>query len=216
MREAGAWAPIRRPACALTRNRPRVSYLSRHSFGIRAERAVVERCGFRRPERQRKAVSNRKQTAVGFQRRMRARDGNPDSRHAATGRPSRRLARAWAGLNRQPGPFPETNLFSGARHKAGCACALNGGEFAAEGEQRMSVATSFAFFWQTRRSRRSSLTMLLPLLLIPVLYLVMIRPQQKRQKQWQAMLGVHQDRRPGHDRRRHPRHHPVHQGRCRS
>ena len=35
----------------------------------------------------------------------------------------------------------------------------------------------------------SSLPMLLPLLLIPVLYLVMIRPQQKRQKQWQAMLG---------------------------
>jgi len=30
---------------------------------------------------------------------------------------------------------------------------------------------------------------LLPLLLIPVLYLVMIRPQQKRQKQWQSMLG---------------------------
>ena len=30
--------------------------------------------------------------------------------------------------------------------------------------------------------------MLLPLALIPVLYLVMIRPQQKRQKQWQAML----------------------------
>jgi preprotein translocase subunit YajC len=25
--------------------------------------------------------------------------------------------------------------------------------------------------------------------LIPVLYLVMIRPQQKRQKQWQEMLG---------------------------
>jgi len=32
--------------------------------------------------------------------------------------------------------------------------------------------------------------MLLPLLLIPVLYLVMIRPQQKRQKQWQEMLGT--------------------------
>ena len=31
--------------------------------------------------------------------------------------------------------------------------------------------------------------MLLPLLLIPVLYFVMIRPQQKRQKQWQAMLS---------------------------
>ena len=33
-----------------------------------------------------------------------------------------------------------------------------------------------------------SLPMLLPLLLIPVLYLVMIRPQQKKQKQWQEML----------------------------
>ena len=31
--------------------------------------------------------------------------------------------------------------------------------------------------------------MLLPLLLIPVLYLLMIRPQQKRQKQWQSMLA---------------------------
>lgn len=31
--------------------------------------------------------------------------------------------------------------------------------------------------------------MLLPLLLIPVLYFVMIRPQQKRQKQWQEMLS---------------------------
>ena len=35
----------------------------------------------------------------------------------------------------------------------------------------------------------SSLPMLLPLLLIPVLYIVMIRPQQKRQKQWQSMLS---------------------------
>jgi preprotein translocase subunit YajC len=35
----------------------------------------------------------------------------------------------------------------------------------------------------------SSLPMLLPLLLIPVLYLVMIRPQHKRQKQWQSMLS---------------------------
>ena len=31
--------------------------------------------------------------------------------------------------------------------------------------------------------------MLLPLLLIPILYLLMIRPQQKRQKQWQSMLS---------------------------
>jgi len=32
--------------------------------------------------------------------------------------------------------------------------------------------------------------MLLPLLLIPVLYLMVFRPQQKRQKQWQEMLGA--------------------------
>jgi len=31
--------------------------------------------------------------------------------------------------------------------------------------------------------------MLLPLLLIPVLYLMIFRPQQKRQKEWQGMLA---------------------------
>ena len=31
--------------------------------------------------------------------------------------------------------------------------------------------------------------MLLPLLLIPVLYFLMIRPQQKRQKEWAGMLA---------------------------
>jgi len=36
---------------------------------------------------------------------------------------------------------------------------------------------------------QSSLIALLPLLFIPVLYFLMIRPQQKRQKQWQQMLG---------------------------
>ena len=35
----------------------------------------------------------------------------------------------------------------------------------------------------------SSITLLLPLLLIVVLYLLMIRPQQKRQKEWQHMLS---------------------------
>jgi preprotein translocase subunit YajC len=34
----------------------------------------------------------------------------------------------------------------------------------------------------------SSLPLLLPLLLIPVLYLMIFRPQQRRQKQWQEML----------------------------
>jgi preprotein translocase subunit YajC len=53
----------------------------------------------------------------------------------------------------------------------------------------MSVATSFAFFLAAPPpGGGNTLTMLLPLALIPVLYLVMIRPQQKRQKQWQSML----------------------------
>ncbi len=36
----------------------------------------------------------------------------------------------------------------------------------------------------------SGLTMLPILLVIPVLYLLMIRPQQKKQKQWQLMLAA--------------------------
>ena len=53
----------------------------------------------------------------------------------------------------------------------------------------MSVDTSFAIFLAAPGGAGGSLPMLLPLLLIPVLYLVMIRPQQKRQKQWQEMLS---------------------------
>jgi preprotein translocase subunit YajC len=54
----------------------------------------------------------------------------------------------------------------------------------------MSVATSLAFFMAGLAGPGgNNLTVLLPLLLIPVLYLVMIRPQQRRQKQWQSMLG---------------------------
>ena len=54
----------------------------------------------------------------------------------------------------------------------------------------MSVATSLALLvFLQAAGGGSSLPMLLPLLLIPVLYFMMIRPQQKRQKQWQQMLG---------------------------
>lgn len=53
----------------------------------------------------------------------------------------------------------------------------------------MIVTTSFALLAAGPAGGGSSIPMLLPLLLIPVLYLVMIRPQQKRQKQWQEMLG---------------------------
>jgi preprotein translocase subunit YajC len=52
------------------------------------------------------------------------------------------------------------------------------------------VATGFAFFLAAPAGAAGGgMTMLLPLLLIPILYLLMIRPQQKRQKQWQAMLA---------------------------
>jgi preprotein translocase subunit YajC len=53
----------------------------------------------------------------------------------------------------------------------------------------MSVATSLAWLVAAPAAGGGGLSMLLPLLLIPVLYFVMIRPQQKRQKQWQQMLG---------------------------
>jgi preprotein translocase subunit YajC len=55
------------------------------------------------------------------------------------------------------------------------------------GEQRTRVATSFALL-ATPGPAGGGMTVLLPLLLIPLLYLFMIRPQQKRQKQWQSML----------------------------
>jgi preprotein translocase subunit YajC len=55
----------------------------------------------------------------------------------------------------------------------------------------MSVAINLALMLaESAPSGANTLTVLLPLALIPVLYLVMIRPQQKRQKQWQAMLAA--------------------------
>ena len=65
---------------------------------------------------------------------------------------------------------------------------------AAGDEQRksagMSVAMCLAMLADLPAGGAAgNLTMLLPLLLIPVLYLVMIRPQQKKQKEWQTMLA---------------------------
>jgi preprotein translocase subunit YajC len=51
------------------------------------------------------------------------------------------------------------------------------------------VTTSLLLLAADPAASGSGLMMLLPLLLIPLLYFVMIRPQQKRQKQWQHMLG---------------------------
>jgi preprotein translocase subunit YajC len=54
----------------------------------------------------------------------------------------------------------------------------------------MSVATSFATIFAPAGGAGGGFLGFLPIVvLIPVLYLVMIRPQQKRQKQWQEMLA---------------------------
>ena len=51
------------------------------------------------------------------------------------------------------------------------------------------MTTSFALFAAAPAGGGGAIGMLPLLLLIPLMYFVMIRPQQKRQKQWQQMLG---------------------------
>lgn len=52
------------------------------------------------------------------------------------------------------------------------------------------MATSLAFWAAAPAGTGGGAIGFLPIfLLIPVLYFVMIRPQQKRQKEWQQMLG---------------------------
>jgi preprotein translocase subunit YajC len=53
----------------------------------------------------------------------------------------------------------------------------------------MSVETTFAIWVANPPAGSPGLTMLPLLLLIPIFYFLMIRPQQKRQKQWQSMLS---------------------------
>jgi preprotein translocase subunit YajC len=54
----------------------------------------------------------------------------------------------------------------------------------------MIEATSFAFWAAAPAGGAGGLSMILPILLfIPLLYVLMIRPQQKKQKQWQQMLN---------------------------
>ncbi|MGA3161051.1 MAG: preprotein translocase subunit YajC [Terracidiphilus sp.] len=55
----------------------------------------------------------------------------------------------------------------------------------------MSVATSLALWVFVQAAGGGGGFAMLPILLIiPILYLVMIRPQQKRQKQWAQMLAA--------------------------
>jgi preprotein translocase subunit YajC len=61
----------------------------------------------------------------------------------------------------------------------------------AQGRQRTSVTTILAL-WAANPAAGtgSAFSLLLPILLfIPVFYLLLIRPQQKKQKQWQEMLS---------------------------
>jgi preprotein translocase subunit YajC len=54
----------------------------------------------------------------------------------------------------------------------------------------MNVATSLAFIAAAPATATGGgMSLLLPLLLIPLLYFLMIRPQQKKQRQWQQMLS---------------------------
>jgi preprotein translocase subunit YajC len=54
----------------------------------------------------------------------------------------------------------------------------------------MNAATNLALWAAGAPGAANGLSMLLPiLLLIPLFYLLLIRPQQKRQKQWQQMLA---------------------------
>lgn len=54
----------------------------------------------------------------------------------------------------------------------------------------MRVATSFAFLAAGPAAASGGLSMILPLLLmIPLFYLFLMRPQQRKQKQWQEMLA---------------------------
>jgi preprotein translocase subunit YajC len=53
----------------------------------------------------------------------------------------------------------------------------------------MRVTTSLALLAAAAAGGGGLIGMLPLLLLIPLMYFVMIRPQQKRQKQWQEMLG---------------------------
>jgi preprotein translocase subunit YajC len=54
----------------------------------------------------------------------------------------------------------------------------------------MSVAISLAMLAASPGGGAGAIGMLPILLLVPVLYFLMIRPQQKRQKQWQQMLAT--------------------------
>lgn len=63
-------------------------------------------------------------------------------------------------------------------------------EASTQGQQRTSVTATLALWAAAPAAEGGSFGLLLPILLfIPIFYLLLIRPQQKKQKNWQEMLG---------------------------
>ena len=63
-------------------------------------------------------------------------------------------------------------------------------EASSQGQQRKSVTVTLALLAAAPAAGSGSFGLLLPILLfIPIFYLLLIRPQQKKQKSWQEMLG---------------------------
>jgi len=101
---------------------------------------------------------------------------------------SRRMRRR-SSVAFEPDIFPETNFIGppAKRRSDPCpACRCKAGQ----SEQRIFVATSLAMMLAAPAGQGGGFLGFLPIVvLIPLLYFMMIRPQQKRQKQWQEMLG---------------------------
>ena len=89
---------------------------------------------------------------------------------------------------RRSGVFPETNLFLQAPAVAGWS--VPRAQQTAAGQVKDECGNNIRDLGRLSACPPGAgMTMLLPLLLIPILYFLMIRPQQKRQKQWQSMLA---------------------------
>ena len=124
-RTRGCLAGSATGGCSLTRIRPRVSYLRRHSFGIRmglqAQKVAVPGNGVPEEGCVEQEADGIKVTS-GY-----AGQGLKSGPCVSASVPSTPAAgRSSTGIDWRPGPFPETNFSAGARLQAGCACALTG------------------------------------------------------------------------------------------
>ena len=184
---AKLWASS--PWFALTHPRPRVSYLLRHSFGARQECVRRDRCVLVI------WASKGRLCRTGSRRQLGRKLGVGAGREVEFPVSVRRT------LLPAPGPEP-----IGGPDQSGCSrrqnisrlpadgriglCPAQSGEGGQETSVGMSVAASLGFLvFMQATGGGGGLTMLPILLIIPIMYFLMIRPQQKKQKQWQAMLA---------------------------